>query len=297
VRHLRSPRDTLVGGGALVATVGFLLLTAAAALRLIDGIQSGFVPPWYSIGRGLEVVSRFTLAAAFTLTALAFLGVSKARQRRLAAGAAVATGGFTGALAAEGVYATVYGTRGFPGAFVASYATGASEFAVLAIAAAMVATRFRLGGSPRVSSRAPRDQLLAWSGIALTLGFALAAASAILYLESVADRTGLEIAAAGLALAAAAGVPGARAFFDPQRRKGQSVGRDGLLAIALAMLALGFLLQGIGEAIHVENSPVAHFDRIEAMAECLDASAALTTSLGAAFAAGGFCYSRRLAVA
>jgi hypothetical protein len=244
-RILLGSTASVFAGSALLVGIGALLLLIFA---LDHDAEAAF-----SVGLGAQLVSYLVLIAAFVTACVAFLGRDERRGGRLAIGAILAAGGFFALLVFYEIFASVDATHDFSGTGVAGEAALGAGAIFLLIAAVFVAVSAADVG-PGLQWR--RDARRGWASISLAVGFALLMTGEILTAVTGASigsffglsTAGSVVAAAGWGLGIGAGVTAAVGFLISQQRRSDDGARlrDLLLSVASFVLALAFLLTGIG---------------------------------------------------
>jgi hypothetical protein len=301
VRDRRAVRDGLVAAGSALAALGFLLSGVAVLLELIEIARIGFAPTSYEVGKGFDILHNALLVIAFVLATLAFAGRIEARERRIAAAAAIAVGAFTVLVVAQALYAS--SQPRYAGALVTVDVLAALAATVLVVAAVAASIAFRNAAATPPSDQSRRDGLLGWAAGALTLSLALSTASASVYMSAVrlvgGGDAGLRVGVAGLAVGIGGGAIASIALLVSQRQQRQAAPRwmpqrEGLLALALAVFVVGFLLVGIGNAIVADASSSSKFvQELLTTAHWVEATSGWMVSAGLALAGCGFFASYR----
>jgi hypothetical protein len=243
----------MLGSAASIFAGSALLLSIGALLLLIFALDND-AEAAYSVGFGAQLVSYLILIAAFVMACVAFLGRDERRHGRLAIGAILAACGFFALLTFHAIFASMDATNAVSGTGVASEAVQGAAALFLLIAAVFVAVG---GANVDPGLRWGRDGRLGWASISLAVGFASLMTAEILTAvtgSAFASFSGLSTAgsvvtAAGWGLGIGVGVCAAVGFLIARERR-SDVGalrtRDLLLAVGSVVLAIVFLLTGVG---------------------------------------------------
>jgi hypothetical protein len=199
--------------------------------------------------------------------------------------------------------AVEYAVLHAPGTYIAQAALAAVADVFVVIATAIGATAF-FSSSPLLSG-VRRDGKLGWAASVFAASRVFSMVSGILLLVFYSDNflpsgitSGIGVAVAGDAVEIAAAVLVAVAFFLSQQRRARAQAwlalRDGLLAVAAAVLVLSFLLTGIGKMVYAGGLSSAGFSNGKSVAGAwLDGVASLVELAAAACVSVGFFLSRR----
>jgi hypothetical protein len=240
-------------GSAASVFAGSALLVGIGALLLLIFALDNDAEVAYSIGLGAQLVSYLVLIAAFVMACVALWGRDERREGRLTIGAIIAAGGFFALLAFYEIFASVDATHDFSGTGVASDAALGAGALFLLIAAVFAAVG---GASVGPGLQWRRDARRVWASISLAVGFALLMTGEILTAVTGASigsffglsSAGSVVTAAGWGIGIGAGVTAAVGFLISRQRRSHDGARlrDLLLAVASVVLAVAFLLTGIG---------------------------------------------------
>lgn len=262
MRRPRALRDSAIATGAGGAALAFLLSGVAVLLSMLAVIRIGFAPASYEVGKGVDVAHDLVLSAAFAVVTLAVIGRIDRRERRLALAAVVAAIAFAGWVVAQALYGMSEPRGG--DALVTSDVLGALAASTLVAASAAAAIAFRQAGSSPPDDQSKRDGLLAWAAVGLGISLVLSTASAIVYLDTVAlsgdGNDGLRLSTIGLGVGVGGAAIAAIAFFISRRGQQRDVAqwmtrREALIAAALAVFVVAFVLTGVGNATVATASP------------------------------------------
>lgn len=301
LRRPRAVRDLAIAIGAWLAAVGFLISAVAMLLSMIAVIRIGLAPTSYNIGKGLDVGHDLVLVGAFALVGVAVSGPIVSRERRLGLAAIIAALGFAVWVVAQALYGTSEPRGG--SSLATSDVLDALTAGILAAASLTTAVAFRRAESSPPEDQSQRDGLLLWAAAGLAIGLALSAASAINYLDAVlldgSAYDGLRLSAIGIGVGMAGATTGTVAFFVSRRKQERGSAnwmssREALIASALGIFVLGFVLAGIGNALLANASPDGGTpEQLLRTGHWLEAVAAWTLGASTALVAAGFLVSSR----
>jgi hypothetical protein len=299
VAHMRDPRairDAAIALGSAGAGVGFLMAGAAVLLSMISVIRLGYAPTSYDIGEGLDLTHDLGLVAAFAIATLAIAGGIERRERRLAFAAIVAAVSFAAWIAAYALFG-VSEPRGLD-ALVTIDVLRALAASALVVAAVAATVAFRRAESAPPDDQAERDGLLAWASVSLGVGLSLLTASAIVQTGVVPfpHHGNLTLAVIGSAIGLGGAVIGAIAFVvsrSKQRRASARwiTWREALIAAALAVFVVGFVVTAIGAVTVAHASAQDRVPQLFTASHWLDAISQWILSTSVAVAAVGFVVS------
>lgn len=293
----RTSRDTLLLAAAAILTGSALLLVISSILSLIDELQNGFLAG-LKVGSGFDLLAELLALATFATAIGAFAAVDRLRRARLLVIAlALYAAGALASLVSDLLSAIEYGTHHASGTFTADYAVSTASDLALAAAALIALLAFK-------SAAGERDGRLGWAAIVLAVSLALKLTSGVLLMTYLSHdyypsgmTSGLGVGVAGTAVKIGGAVVAAVAFlFAVSRRRAGGrwfAEREGLLAIAAAVLAVAFLISGIGAMVLASAESGAGFEGKLVASDWLRAIGELVVLGAAGSAAAGFFVSRR----
>jgi zinc-ribbon domain len=298
----RSRRDTLLlAGGATLAGAAVLVLIEAI-VSLADELQ-GFDPAAYKVASGTDLLAACLILASFSVLVPAFL--AKARSRRatlLGTSLALFGAAASATLISDLLRAIEDAVQHGPGTYVAAAAVAAVADAAVLTAAVIASLAFFSSRSP---AEAGRDGKLGLAASAFAASLLFSTVSGILRIIAYSGNylpsgitSGLGVEVAGDAVEIAAAVLVAVAFFRSQQRRDRAQAwltpRDGLLAVASAVLVLAFLLTGIGQMVYAGALSSAGFSSSQSVAGAWLGGVASLVELAAAVCVSiGFFLSHR----
>ncbi|HJU36329.1 MAG TPA: zinc-ribbon domain-containing protein [Gaiellaceae bacterium] len=299
----RSRRDTLLLAGGATLAGAWIFVLIEAILSLVDELQSSD-PAALKASSGTDLLAACLGLAAFSILVPTFLARSRSRRATLL-GAALSLVAATAAamLTSDLLRAVEYAVLHAPGTYVAQAFLAAVADVGVVIATVIGAIAFFSASSPLSGVR--RDGRLGWAASVFAASRVFSMVSGILLLVFYSDNflpsgitSGIGVAVAGDAVEIAAAVLVAVAFFLSQQRRNRAQGwlapRDGLLAVAAAVLALSFLLTGIGKMVYAGGLSSAGFSSGKSVAGAwLDGVSSLVELAAAACVSVGFFLSRR----
>jgi hypothetical protein len=249
-------------GGLLgAAALGFAAAFAAEAIGAGFGISRTLsldLPSGFAIAECLGALGLLILLLAAIFAAQAFLFPATPGRTDLRDAAALAAAGYALDILSAGFLAAVNISVALPSANRAESIFDGLLSAGLLLAAALVAVAFSRHGAERPT----RDRWLGWAAVAFVVAHLFGLVSGIFGVEVYSDQdgvglltAGLDLQAAGSAVAVAAGTIAAFAFFEASGGGAPDGRRDLLLAVAAGVFAIFQLFAGIGIAIVAVASP------------------------------------------
>jgi hypothetical protein len=296
----RTLRDTLLMAAAATLAGSGLLVLISRLLSLVDELQNGYLAG-LKVASGMDLLAGALQLAAYALAIAAFATVASSRRASLLALAlALYAGGALASFVSDLLSAIEYGTNSARGTYVAGYAVSCAGDIVLGVAAVIAALAFGLAAA----APGRRDGRLGWASVVLAGALTFKFTSMILVLSALSGSyiaggvtNGLGVGIGGVVVQVAGTVVAAVALLlAGGRQRGGAEwlsAREGLLGVAAAVLALGFLLSGIGEMLYAGGVSSLGSGGERVAAAWLGAVGELIILGASACAAVGFLLSRR----
>jgi hypothetical protein len=245
------------------------------------------------------------MLAGLSLIAAAFLTNARSRARRLSIGFTLLCAASGLSFAAGLTDTIIAGVHHASGTYTASTGTDAVYSLLLAAAAATAAVAFATRHRKTAADWSSAEHLFGWAAIAATAAVAVAMISSILALIAYSDAgasssftVGFGILAGGQAISIAAGVIAAIAFLNAAHRQQEGdpdwlTTRDGMLAVAVTVLAVAFAMNMVGTILSSAAASSNGFDGKAVAGDWLLMIRNLTFACGLAVASIGLFMSWR----